>query len=144
MTHDRDDLGSHLEEASLPMRVVEPRRTVSERTGDGTRRFAEPDDGHAGPHDDHRGDHEGVRVVDLSGRWVWRGRGGHGAHLIRERSTASSTPWTLCGRRMRQPRLAWRGICPTCRSRAHDLAADLDVEPVPPSRIPVETNDQTP
>ena len=66
----------------------------------------------------------GDRVFDLNGRWVWRGRGGHSAHLIRERSAASSTPWTLCGRRLRQPRRAWRGVCPTCLSRATNLDAE--------------------
>ena len=80
---------------------------------------------------DHPAGLEGERTLDLNGRWVWRGRGGHAAHLIRERSTASSTPWTLCGRRLRQPRSAWRGVCPTCRSHAADLTTNAATNAAP-------------
>ena len=87
---------------------------------------------------------ESLRSLNFSGRWVWRGRGGHAAHLIRERSICSSNPWTLCGRRLRQPRSAWRGTCPTCRSRASELAddraVDFDAEPIPPREVRDETN----
>ena len=141
MTHDQRNCAPHLRRAPHPA-STERAPTGQERTD--LERTTDVAGHHPGPLDGHGDDRGDGRVLDLAGRWAWRGRGGHGAHLIRERSTASSTPWTLCGRRMRQPRLAWRGICPTCRSRAHDLAADLDIEPVPPSRIPVETNDQTP
>ncbi|ABS03937.1 hypothetical protein Krad_2461 [Kineococcus radiotolerans SRS30216 = ATCC BAA-149] len=122
MTHDQKCYGRH-PEGPPPVRRVE--------------------DGHAGGSSAGKADAD--LAFDLSGRWVWRGRGGHAAHLIRDRSTASSTPWTLCGRRMRQPRLAWRGICPTCLSRAEDLAADasadLAAEPVPPREVRDETRD---
>lgn len=70
---------------------------------------------------------EVVKTFDVSGRWVWRGAGGHSAHLVRERSANSSSPWTLCGKRVRGPRLAWRGVCHHCRRRG----ADLDAEPTP-------------
>ena len=68
-----------------------------------------------------------IKTIDVSGRWVWRGAGGYSAHLVRERSASSSSPWTLCGKRIRGPRLAWRGVCPTCRQRGEDL----DAEPIP-------------
>ena len=68
-----------------------------------------------------------VETFDVSGRWVWRGGGGHSAHLVRERSANSSSPWTLCGRRVCGPRLAWRGVCHRCRRRG----ADLDTESTP-------------
>ncbi|WP_432519806.1 hypothetical protein [Kineococcus sp. SYSU DK006] len=91
----------------------------------------------------------------MSGRWVWRGSGGRGAHLVRERSAGSCNPWALCGRRVRNPRLAWRSICPDCRriaavtgtpgqpttqltTGAH--TAGIDAEPTPaPTRTPRST-----
>ena len=129
MTHDHRNCVPHLPRAPHPAPTEQTRTgqegTEQERTTDVAGHHPDPMDGYG----DDRGD---GRVLDLAGRWVWRGRGGHGAHLIRERSASSSTPWTLCGRRLRQPRLAWQGVCPTCRSRAHDLAVDLDAEPTPP------------
>ncbi len=68
-----------------------------------------------------------VETFDVSGRWVWRGSGGRNAHLVRERSVRSSSPWSLCGKRVRGPRLAWRGVCHVCRRRS----VDLDTEPTP-------------
>jgi hypothetical protein len=63
-------------------------------------------------------------ALDLSGGWLWRGSGGRSAHLVRERAVGSCNPWALCGKRIRTPRLAWRGVCPTCRSRSEQVQAE--------------------
>jgi hypothetical protein len=69
-------------------------------------------------------------VLDLGGRWVWRGNGARHAHLIRERSTTSTNPWTVCGKRVRNPRETWQGLCPSCRN----AASRIDAEATPPAR----------
>ena len=63
-------------------------------------------------------------ALDFSGRWVWRASGRRGAHLVRERSATSSSSWTLCGKRVRNPRRTWRGLCPSCRAAADRVDAE--------------------
>ena len=56
-------------------------------------------------------------------RWIWRGGGSTQAHLIPEHKAARANPYTLCGRRLRKPRMAWSGVCRACIFESLDLKA---------------------